>query len=55
MFEDPQKKVPNNIILGRNLLKGVGIQLDLVSSSAKWLDITVPMRPHGYWNVQSDT
>jgi hypothetical protein len=50
VFEDPQKKVPYDIILGQNFLKGVGIQLDFVSLSSTWLELTVPMRPHGYWN-----
>jgi hypothetical protein len=47
VFEDPQKQVPYDIILGRNFLTGVGIQLDFASSATTWLDITVPMRPHG--------
>jgi hypothetical protein len=31
-------------------LKGVSIQLDFVSSSSTWLELTFPMRPNGYWN-----
>jgi hypothetical protein len=59
VFEDLQKKVPYDIILGQNSLKGVGIQLDFVASSSTWLELTIPMRPleltipmhpHGYWN-----
>jgi hypothetical protein len=50
VFEDPQKKFPYDIILGRNFSKGVGIQLGFVSSSSTWLELTVLMRPHGYWN-----
>jgi hypothetical protein len=50
VFEDPQKKVPYDIILGRNFLNGISIQLDFASSATTWLDNTVPMRPHGYWN-----
>jgi hypothetical protein len=50
VFEDPQTKVPYDIILGRNFLKGVGIQLDFVSSSSTWFELTVPMCPYGYWN-----
>jgi hypothetical protein len=56
VFEDPQqKKVPYDIILGQNFLKGVCIQLDFVPSSSTWLELTIPMRPHGYCNNHLST
>lgn len=50
IFDDPNKKVAYDVIFGRNFLQNIGIQLDFKQSTTTWLDLSVPMRPHGYWH-----